>query len=113
MKTEEIGVIKYGKLRFIFEMTEGVSQFLGENNIESQNLFPKTQFFYQGVLMKIGVNHEEEKNLNIIFHGIRFDEKKIIDLIEGDFEKFENFPMHIGEDIYFSEFVVKVEDRKK
>jgi hypothetical protein len=108
MKTEGFGTIRYGELRFIFEMTESVSKFLASKGISPDSMFPKTQFFYQGVLMKTGVSHEEEKELTIIFNAIRIGDEGVKDILEGDYERFDNFPMHDGDDIYFTEFGVEV-----
>lgn len=110
MEFEEIGTVKYGNLRFVFEMTASVRDFLLENSIESQALFPQTQFFYQGVLMKLGINHEEEKTLKIIFHGIRIEGRGVCELSEEYGEKFENFPIHVDDLIYYADFVAGVKD---
>ena len=108
MKTEEIGRVKYGNLKFIFQMTSAVENYLIENSIESQSLFPQTQFFYQGVLMKLGISHEEEKELGVVFHGIRLDGQGVTDLVEDKEKKFENFPIHVDDLIYFVDFFVEV-----
>lgn len=110
MKTEEIGTIGYGNLSFVFYVSESVQEYLIENSIESQTLFPHTQFFYQGVLMKLGISHEENKTLKVIFHGIRLDGKGVTELAESGFEKFENFPIHVDDLIYLADFVVEVKN---
>lgn len=110
MKTEEIGTIGYGNLTFIFHASEAVNEYLIENSIEPQMLFPKTQFFYQGVLMKLGISHEEEKELKVVFHGIRLDGKGVTEIMKSNGEHFDNFPIHVDDLIYLADFFVEVKD---
>ncbi|MDA3837337.1 MAG: hypothetical protein PF542_06995 [Nanoarchaeota archaeon] len=114
MKTEEVGVIRYGNLRFRFEISEAVQEYLIEHSIENQAMFPRTQFFYQGVLMKLGIDYEEAKELRVIFHGIRLEGEGVTDIPEEGDNKFDNFPIHVDDVIYFTDFIVEVQsvDRK-
>jgi hypothetical protein len=110
----EVGTVRYGELRFVFEVTESVEKFLQENGITFDSMFPKTQFFYQGVLMKVGVDHEEDKELKIIFHRIKNNEVQSEECeVQSVGEKFENFPIHSGDDIYFVDFGVEVKDSEE
>lgn len=105
---ERIGTIGYGNLDLSFFVTEGVEKFLKENGISNENCFPKTQFFYQGVLMKLGFSHEEEKELEIVYNGIRLNEEGVFDVLSEEYEKFDNFPIHVDDKIYLVDFGVKV-----
>lgn len=112
MKTEEIGTLRYGNLRLVFEVSSSVGEYLSDNSISFDSMFPKTQFFYQGILTKLGISHEEEKELRVIFFGISFNGEGVLDSFEGEFEKFEGFPIHVGENIYLSDFFVEVREGK-
>jgi hypothetical protein len=111
MKTEEIGTVKYGNLRFVFTMSEAVNDYLVENSIESQSLFPQTQFFYQGVLMKLGIDYNDNKELKIVFHGIRLNGEGVSDVVKAE-NKFDNFPIHVDDLVYFTDFFVEVSEKK-
>ena len=110
MKTEEIGTIGYGNLSFIFHASESVRDYLIENSIDLQTLFPHTQFFYQGVLMKLGINHEEENTLKVVFHGIRLDGEGVNEIMNSSGEYFANFPIHVDDLIYMVDFFVEVKN---
>lgn len=105
---EKIGTIGYGSLDLNFFVTESVEKFLKEKNIPNENCFPKTQFFYQGVLMKLGISHSENKELEIVFNSIRLDGEGVFDVISDQYEKFESFPIHVEDKIYLVDFGVKV-----
>lgn len=112
MKTEEIGSVKYGNLRMSFFLDEKINEYILENSIPAESFFPKTQFFYQGILMKLGINHEENKQLDIVFFRVKFSEKIIIgEAIEKE-NVFDGFPIHIDDKIYLSDFYVNVGEKK-
>jgi hypothetical protein len=108
MNLDEMGTVKYGNLRFIFNFTGGVKEFLEKEKISLESIFPKTQFFYQGILMKLGINYNDVRELFVVFNGLRIDDFGIIDSLGDNYEKFHNFPIHVGEKIYFAEFGVEV-----
>ena len=104
----EIGTIKYGNLRFIFNILKEVEIFLNEKEISLENVFPKTQFFYQGVLGKLGLNHNEKKDLEVIFYSMKKDGEGVEEEIEEEYELFTGFPVHVRDKIYLAHFGVKV-----
>lgn len=110
MKLEEIGTISYGNLKFIFNLSEELVAFLQERNISFELLFPKTQFFYQGVLKKLGVEFYEDKEIFVVYHKIKCDDEVREDFVWGDYERFENFPIHVDDVIYLIDFVARVEN---
>jgi len=105
---EELGVIKYGELRFLFNISTKVADYFRENNVSLDFFFPKTQFFYQGVLMKLGITHTEKKDIEVSFNSLNLDNKKISESIDETYEKFEKFPIHIEKEIYYLDFGAKI-----
>jgi len=112
MKFEELGVIKYGNLRFIFKASEAVQAYLSEKGISGEGMFPKTQFFYQGVLMKTGIDYNDELDVDVVFHGMRLNGEGVTEILEGDYTLFDNFPIHDGDLVYFTDFGVEATPRQ-
>lgn len=111
MNFEELGVIKYGELRFVFKVSPAVRKYMNEKGINSESFFPKTQFFYQGVLTKMNISHEDLYDVDVIYHGIRLNGEGVSEVLEGNYAKFDNFPIHEGDLIYLSDFGVQVNER--
>lgn len=112
MDFEEIGTIKYGNLRFVFSSTKGVSNFFKEKEIPVENLILSSQVFYQTVLKKLEMKHEEEQEIDIVFNGVSHLEEGIHDLINPHYEVLKDFPLTIGKEIFYLDFgIAKKEER--
>lgn len=69
--TEKLASIKFGSSRFNIYITPKVENFLRSKSIESQKLIPSSPSWYSTILENLGASHEEEKNLDVVFFGIK------------------------------------------
>jgi hypothetical protein len=58
----------------------------------------------------LGISHQEERELNVVFHGMRLDGKGVSEVSSSLSEHFENFPIHLDESIYLVDFYVEAKD---
>jgi len=89
---EELGVIKYGELRFHFNLTDEVFSFIQKKNISRDFFIMSSQSFYQAILFKLGIGHKEKNEVEILFYSINFSKGQINSEIEKEYNKFSNFP---------------------
>jgi len=90
---QELGTIKYGEIRFNFNLSHNVSNFVRNNEMSSDYFIMSSQSFYQAVLFKLGINHEEKENVEILIFGLNSNEGQVDEKISDDYMKFESFPL--------------------
>lgn len=104
---EELGTIKYGNLRFNFNLNEEFLDFIKEKGISQDFFIISSQSFYQAVLFKLEIDHSEKKEIEILFYSINSNDDAVFGKIDKDYEKFENFPA--GD--FFVDFGAKLKNK--
>ena len=90
---QELGTIRYGELRCNFNLSPDFSSFVKDNEMSPDFFIISSQSFYQAILFKLGISHEEKNEVEILFFGINSTEGSVNEKIDDDYIKFESFPL--------------------
>lgn len=108
MKINELGVIRYGELRFKFFATSGVVSYFENKGISSDSLLVSSQAFYRAVCYKLDLDHGEKKDVEVVFYGISLDQEGVDNYVSG-YMDFDSFPLEISGRTFFVNFGARVE----
>lgn len=90
---EELGTIKYGELRFHFNLTNEVFQFIQEKGMSRDFFIMSSQSFYQAVLFKLGIGHKSKKEIEVVFYSIKLKNENVFSEVDKSYMKFVDFPL--------------------
>ena len=99
----EIGVMKYGNLRFRFFATRGVLDFFENKEVYSDSLLVMSQAFYNVVCNRLEIDNDDNKDVEIVFDGVNLDSDGVNEKVSG-YMDFDSFPLDIDGNTYFLNF---------
>ncbi len=108
MSFNELSVIRFGEIRFTFFLSNEMEKYIVNKNHTTFELIPKGSFFYQGILEKLKLPFNKEKNIEIYLTGLTGSDSSVLGENEIDFVEFPDYPIHLSDVLYLIKFGVKV-----